>query len=154
LGTAILLVNTVTALQERMRQLEKLITVMKRQNKRRFQIMSSSQTSDKKQPIDGAKQISQAKQDRMLADACLSTGLTIKELHARVPESQKMSRRSGKKLSSALAVYEYLWSVPDGKVITIKKTKGALFFKIEDEVKEPQATFLVFDEMESISNGT
>ena len=63
-----------------------------------------------------------------------------------------MSRRSGKKLSSALAVYEYLWSVPDGKVITIKKTKGALFFKIEDEVKEIEATFMEFDECAKISD--
>lgn len=61
-----------------------------------------------------------------------------------------MSRRAGKRITAALAMYEYLFSVPDGKVITIKKTKGALWLNIQDEVKEPEITFRSFDEMNDL----
>lgn len=63
-----------------------------------------------------------------------------------------MSRRQGKRLSQAVALYEYLWNVPKGKVVTIKRTKGALWINIKDEVKNPQVTFLAFDEMEGLNH--
>ena len=39
----------------------------------------------RKEPIDEAKLIAQAKSERMLSNACLTTGLSRKELEARVP---------------------------------------------------------------------
>jgi len=59
-----------------------------------------------------------------------------------------MSRRAGKRMGAALDMYKYLMSVPAGKIIKIKKTKGALWFYMEDEVKELEINFVSFDELE------